>query len=390
MLFEVPDNLVHLIPAESRAKFLGELAELNVDPDYDNPDVDPFEHPVETKPYNFGGALIRVIDTDPGNIKFIAKDVCEALDVDNASNVLKRLKDDEKGSIKIMTLGGPQKLLFVTQPGALRIVGTCRGPKPEMFQRWMYHEVLMSVQQTGSYSVNEQALRSLEERITREIAGLKVQFGAQQASLVETKLALLGRSEELVQKDQVIDDLAQKAVAAKLVAESNRRSDQQQVVRAQVICSGLKRDGHRALRPDQGWYIRSDLCYELMLPLGYGEHYEHRNVSATTLGRVMRLWGWMSWNEEYHVWNILEPHPPERPLEPETHYRWVFEQNKEKDPNCHSWHLQLYLRSAGLEVIRQRWNKGLLDLTLADELGKVRRGEYPMPPKAPEPLKPQV
>ena len=55
-------------------------------------------------------------DFDPW---FVAVDLCRALDIQNVRQNLANFPDDEKGVATIYTLGGPQKMLVVSEPGLL-------------------------------------------------------------------------------------------------------------------------------------------------------------------------------------------------------------------------------------------------------------------------------
>ena len=50
---------------------------------------------------------VRVVMRD-GEPWFVAKDVCECLDLANSRDAVSRLDDDEKGIYKVYTLGGSQ------------------------------------------------------------------------------------------------------------------------------------------------------------------------------------------------------------------------------------------------------------------------------------------
>lgn len=402
MLYDVPEYLVPFLPD----KVVAGSKALGAAPDHDVPDhgalaglegpavsnaavgellhkddqgrggQGQWEPPVmEAIPCSFHGTLIRVVGADPNDVRFIARDVCQALGLDNTSRALERLYENEKGMIRIHTPGGPQSLLDMSKPGVFHLIRTCRKQVAEALGYWLDHEVLPSIQATGSYSVTKDA-PALEERVRR--------LEAWQGLLLEAKHEIAAKDKALEAKDQVIDTVIQRANAEKEIAEANRRHDQARMSRNNELRSGLRRKGHRTLGPEQGWWIRSDLCWELLLPLGFEGHYEHRNASATVLGKVMRLWGWTKWNDHGGYWDIADPSPTQ-PLVRDKHYCWMYERNSGENPNSH-YHPQLYLNQAGLEAIFLRWNRGLLDATLDVELTRVRNGDYPKAPKAPGPL----
>lgn len=89
-----------------------------------------------------------------GEICFVVADACKILDIKNPSQAIANFPDDEKGICTIYTLGGPQQMNVVTEPGLYRLIFMSRKPNAKKFQRWTFHEVLPSIRQTGGYSVN--------------------------------------------------------------------------------------------------------------------------------------------------------------------------------------------------------------------------------------------
>jgi prophage antirepressor-like protein len=88
-----------------------------------------------------------------GNPWFVAKDVTEILGINNPADFVRELDEDEKGIANIDTLGGKQNLCIVSEAGLYSLVFKSRKPEAKEFKRWITHEVLPSVRQTGSYSI---------------------------------------------------------------------------------------------------------------------------------------------------------------------------------------------------------------------------------------------
>lgn len=86
-----------------------------------------------------------------GNVCFIAADCCAALEIVNPTRSLANFDDDEKGLHTMKTLGGTQKMLYVTEAGLYRLVFMSRKPDAKKFQRWIFHEVIPSIRQQGFY-----------------------------------------------------------------------------------------------------------------------------------------------------------------------------------------------------------------------------------------------
>lgn len=97
------------------------------------------------------GQLRGFLDSQ-GNPWFVAADVCATLGLD-ASNVSRQdyLDPDEKGLCNIQTLGGPQKMLCINEPGLYSLILRSRKPEAKAFKRWICHEVIPTIRKTGQY-----------------------------------------------------------------------------------------------------------------------------------------------------------------------------------------------------------------------------------------------
>jgi prophage antirepressor-like protein len=100
--------------------------------------------------FAFDDQLVRVAVID-GQPVWIAADVGRALGYSHIRQQLARLPDDEKGVTVCDTLGGPQELQYVNEPGLYRLIFRSNLPKAEIFRRWVFHEVIPSIRRTGSY-----------------------------------------------------------------------------------------------------------------------------------------------------------------------------------------------------------------------------------------------
>jgi DNA-damage-inducible protein D len=129
-------------------------------------DIERFEFPAT-------GQVIRTIEID-GTPWFIAADVCAALGIANHRDALARLDADEKGVGTTDTLGGPQAVAIVSEPGLYGLTWTSRKPEAGAFRRWVKHDVLPTIRRTGSYSAPKvpdlttpEGVLALAERFTQ-------------------------------------------------------------------------------------------------------------------------------------------------------------------------------------------------------------------------------
>ena len=100
----------------------------------------------------FGEIRTVVIDDD---IWFVAKDICDALELGNTSQALTRLDEDEKNTIILNEgIGNPEKTI-INESGLYSLVLGSRKPEARIFKKWVTSEVLPSIRKTGGYIVTK-------------------------------------------------------------------------------------------------------------------------------------------------------------------------------------------------------------------------------------------
>lgn len=110
--------------------------------------------------FDFDGTMLhgRLIDGEPW---LVANDVALALGHGRTGDLTRTLDDDEKGAHIVRTPGGPQTVSFVSAPGLYKAILQRRGLKKlpgatrdriERFQRRVFHDVLPTIQRTGTYA----------------------------------------------------------------------------------------------------------------------------------------------------------------------------------------------------------------------------------------------
>ena len=93
----------------------------------------------------FGEVRTVVLNSEP---MFCLADVCKALDIKNATDVAKRLDDDERTRLN---LGRQGETNFVTESGLYAVILRSDKPNAKKFRKWITGEVLPSIRKTGSY-----------------------------------------------------------------------------------------------------------------------------------------------------------------------------------------------------------------------------------------------
>lgn len=112
----------------------------------------------EIQTFNFNDASVRVLTDEAGESWFVAKDVCNVLELNNVSQALSRLDDDEKQNI-ILNDGisrNPNRAI-VSESGLYALILASRKPEACKFKRWITHEVLPQIRKTGGYIQTSEA-----------------------------------------------------------------------------------------------------------------------------------------------------------------------------------------------------------------------------------------
>ena len=107
---------------------------------------------------------VEVINNEPW---FVAKDVCDALGIENNRNATARLDEDERGTSIVRTPSGEQTMTTVNESGLYNLIFQSRKPEAKKFRKWVTSEVLPSIRKTGRYEVGASSSSSAVVRHPR-------------------------------------------------------------------------------------------------------------------------------------------------------------------------------------------------------------------------------
>lgn len=93
---------------------------------------------------------VRILEKD-NELWFVAKDVCDCLEIKNTTDALKRLDNDERSRFN---LGRQGETNIVNEYGLYNLVLSSRKPEAKEFKRWITHDVIPQIRKTGAYSMN--------------------------------------------------------------------------------------------------------------------------------------------------------------------------------------------------------------------------------------------
>ncbi|WP_241579479.1 BRO-N domain-containing protein [Rosenbergiella nectarea] len=106
----------------------------------------------------FEGKTVRIVNVF-GEPWFVAKDICDALELSNSRMALQTLDDDEKNTVNLTdgNRGNPIHSI-VAESGFYKLMARSRkattaGTFAHKFTNWVFREVIPSIRKTGSYGV---------------------------------------------------------------------------------------------------------------------------------------------------------------------------------------------------------------------------------------------
>lgn len=132
---------------------------------------------------------------------FVLKDVCNALEIANVSNVAIRLDADEKGIHQVDTLGGKQEVICINESGLYNVILRSDKPEAKPFRKWVTSEVLPSIRKHGAYMTPQK----IEEALLNPDTIISL---AQQLKEEKAKTAKLAPAAEYAQNFLLASGLA--------------------------------------------------------------------------------------------------------------------------------------------------------------------------------------
>lgn len=112
--------------------------------------------------FDYQETKVRTVIID-GDIWFVAKDVCNILNISNSRDAIAKLSEKMK-----LTLQGKDSLVgltddphitqlsLISEPGMYKLVFKSRKPEAEKFSDWVVSEVLPTIRKTWSYGITKQ------------------------------------------------------------------------------------------------------------------------------------------------------------------------------------------------------------------------------------------
>ena len=143
---------------------------------------------------------VRILEKD-NELWFVAKDVCDCLEIKNTTDALKRLDNDERSRFN---LGRQGETNIVNEYGLYNLVLSSRKPEAKEFKRWITHDVIPQIRKTGAYSMN--IPKSLPEALRAY---------ANEVELHNATKAIVAQQEQQIAEFQPVKDYVDKILSSK-------------------------------------------------------------------------------------------------------------------------------------------------------------------------------
>ena len=107
----------------------------------------------------FGSVRAITKDNEPW---FVASDVAKALGYRMASDMTRRIDEEDKGYTKVRTPGGEQEMSIINESGLYAGVFCSSLDSAKSFKHWVTSEVLPSIRKNGGYIAGQETLSDEE------------------------------------------------------------------------------------------------------------------------------------------------------------------------------------------------------------------------------------
>ena len=155
-----------------------------------------FENPI------FGQIRMVMVDDEP---MFCLIDVCRALEIKNATDVAKRLDEDELTRLNLGGRAGESN--FITESGLYAVIVRSDKPNAKKFRKWVTSEVLPTIRKTGGYVNNDELFISTYLPYADE--NTKLIFSQTLKTVREQNETIKRQQKEIIHKEDVIIGLVE-------------------------------------------------------------------------------------------------------------------------------------------------------------------------------------
>ncbi len=192
--------------------------------------------------FNYKGKQVRtfIINGEPW---WVAKDVCDILELGDTHKAMERLDEDERNTIPVAdSLGRLQETYVVNEAGLYNLILGSRKQEAKEFKRWITHEVIPQIRKTGIYALEPKQLLAV---------------------------AIIEAQKIIEEQDRKIKELQPKAEFFDAVAGSKDAIDMNRAAKLIYEETRLGRNKLFKLLRDKGILMKDNIPYQEYIDKGY-------------------------------------------------------------------------------------------------------------------------
>ncbi|MBH0159869.1 BRO family protein [Fictibacillus sp. 26RED30] len=111
------------------------------------------------KVFSYSGNEVRTV-INKNDVWFVASDVCKILDIQNVTQALQRLEEDERSMFNI---GRQGKVNIINESGLYEIIFASRKQEARAFKKWVKQDVLPTIRKHGAYMTDDVLEKTLND-----------------------------------------------------------------------------------------------------------------------------------------------------------------------------------------------------------------------------------
>ena len=221
-------------------------------------------------PFMYGAAEVKTININ-NEPWFLAKDICDVVDIKNTAQALDGLDEDEKLVYAVHISGQSRDSWFVNEPGLYTLIIRSRKPEAKKFKRWITHEVIPSIRKHGAYMTDN----TIEKVVTDP------DFLIQLANALKLEQTARKAAEQrALEQERTIKEQETPVAIYNLAIAANNSMSMQEV--AKSLNTGRTRL-YRILREEGIIMKDSTLPYQRYIEAGYFKVVERPRASGDSI-----------------------------------------------------------------------------------------------------------
>ena len=213
----------------------------------------------------FGEIRTVTVNDEP---MFCLTDICKALEIKNATDVAKRLDEDERTRLN---LGRQGETNFITESGLYAVILRSDKPNAKKFRKWVTSEVLPSIRKNGGYIAGQENMTDDE-------------LMAKALMVAQNKIAEKDKQIERMKPKEIFADAVSASETSILVGDLAKLLKQNGVdIGQKRLFDWLRANGYLIKRKGADWNMPTQKSLELgLFEIKESTHIDGNGCNVTT------------------------------------------------------------------------------------------------------------